>query len=58
MLRKAAEQDTWAGFSIEHFLELMKDKSFLCKFIMIVVWNTANKFTIMCDKMLLHEMCY
>jgi len=40
-----------AGFSTEHLHELMEDKSFLCKCIMIIVWNTADTFILICDKM-------
>jgi hypothetical protein len=40
-----------AGFSTEHLQELMRDKLFLCKCIMTVVWDIANMFILICDKM-------
>jgi len=50
-----SEESCWAGnmadFSTEHLHELMQDKSFLCKCIMIIAWNIANTFILICDKM-------
>jgi len=44
-----SEESCWAGnmagFSTEHLHELMQDKSFLCKCIMIIVWNIAKSVT-------------